>query len=262
MSMRLHPALAVASLLALAALSGGASFGIAHFPMPVAASAEGSGDITASIGKARKPDTEKSLKAGTGLPLPRRSVTKLILRIVWPDRRNGGNVIDVGNADSVELRQSIELFAHFMNRIGVVIRPNYNNWPTFLGKLEHRQVQLYYLAWTADYPDAQNFLLLFYGKGVSPGPNHSNYINPEFDSLYEVALTLPDSPDRTELYRRMGRIAREDCPWILHADRMKFVLRQGWAKNFKFHPLAMGLEKYIRIERGTGPARPERGGGS
>ncbi len=35
----------------------------------------------------------------TGLPLPRRSVTKLILRIVWPDRRNGGHVIDVGNAD-------------------------------------------------------------------------------------------------------------------------------------------------------------------
>lgn len=35
----------------------------------------------------------------TGLPLPRRSVTKLILRIVWPDLRNGGHVIDVGNGD-------------------------------------------------------------------------------------------------------------------------------------------------------------------
>jgi DNA-binding CsgD family transcriptional regulator len=31
----------------------------------------------------------------TGLPLPRRSVTKLILRIVWPDLRSGGHVIDV-----------------------------------------------------------------------------------------------------------------------------------------------------------------------
>lgn len=35
----------------------------------------------------------------TGLPLPRRPVAKLILRIVWPDRRNGGHVIDVGAAD-------------------------------------------------------------------------------------------------------------------------------------------------------------------
>lgn len=35
----------------------------------------------------------------TGLPLPRRSLSKLILRIVWPDRRNGGHVIDIGPAD-------------------------------------------------------------------------------------------------------------------------------------------------------------------
>lgn len=71
MSMRLHPALAVVSLIALAALSGGASFGIAHFPMQATAKPDHSGEITASTSKAAKPDIEKSLKAGTGLPLPR-----------------------------------------------------------------------------------------------------------------------------------------------------------------------------------------------
>lgn len=35
----------------------------------------------------------------TGLPLPRRSVTKLIVRIVWPDVRTGGHVIDVATSD-------------------------------------------------------------------------------------------------------------------------------------------------------------------
>ncbi|WP_206365360.1 helix-turn-helix transcriptional regulator [Siculibacillus lacustris] len=35
----------------------------------------------------------------TGLPLPRRAASKLILRIVWPDLRNGGHVIDVSNTD-------------------------------------------------------------------------------------------------------------------------------------------------------------------
>ncbi|MDK9697522.1 MAG: helix-turn-helix domain-containing protein [Siculibacillus sp.] len=35
----------------------------------------------------------------TGLPLPRRLVSRLILRIVWPDLRNGGHVIDVANGD-------------------------------------------------------------------------------------------------------------------------------------------------------------------
>ena len=35
----------------------------------------------------------------TGLPLPRRPVSKLIIRIVWPDVRTGGHVIDVGGSD-------------------------------------------------------------------------------------------------------------------------------------------------------------------
>ncbi len=37
----------------------------------------------------------------TGLPLPRRPVSKLILRIVWPDVRTGGHVIDVGASDQL-----------------------------------------------------------------------------------------------------------------------------------------------------------------
>lgn len=37
----------------------------------------------------------------TGLALPRRPVSRLILRIVWPDARNGGHVIDVANADQL-----------------------------------------------------------------------------------------------------------------------------------------------------------------
>lgn len=156
--------------------------------------------------------------------------------------------IDVGHADRVEVRQSIELFVNFMEKIGVVVKPSYNNWPTFLEKLEHRQVQLFYLAWMADYPDAQNFLLLFYGKGVSPGPNHSNYVNPEFDRLYEQAIALPDGPERTALYSRMAGIAVEDSPWIFHSDRMLFVLRQPWVHNFKLHPMAMGTEKYARVD--------------
>jgi ABC-type transport system substrate-binding protein len=157
-------------------------------------------------------------------------------------------VLDVGRADSVETRQGVELFVSMMDKIGIVIRPSYNNWPTFLQKLEHRQVQMYYLAWTADYPDAQNFLLLFYSKSASPGPNHSNYRNPRFDELFEASMKLSAGPERTALYRRMADIARQDCPWIFRSDNLDFVLWQKWARNYKFHPLAMGLEKYQRVE--------------
>ena len=156
--------------------------------------------------------------------------------------------LEVGRADSLETRQGVELFIAMMDKIGIVIKPSYNNWPTFLEKLEHRQAQMFYLAWTADYPDAQDFLLLFYSKSASPGPNHTNYTNPEFDALYEKALQLSDCPERTALYRQMAEIVRQDCPWIIRSDNLDFVLWQPWSRNYKYHPLAMGLEKYQRSD--------------
>jgi ABC-type transport system substrate-binding protein len=157
-------------------------------------------------------------------------------------------VLEVGRADSLETRQGVELFVAMMDKIGVVIRPSYNNWPTFLEKLEHRQVQLFYLAWTADYPDAQNFLLLFHSKAASPGPNHSNYVNPEFDALFEKAALMQDTPERTALYRQMCEIVRQDAAWIFRSDNLDFNLWQPWCRNVKYHPLAMGLEKYQRSD--------------
>ena len=58
----------------------------------------------------------------TGLPLPRRSVTKLILRIVWPDVRTGGHVIDVANGDPL-LAWCLAARRPFVVRDGRVVGP-------------------------------------------------------------------------------------------------------------------------------------------
>lgn len=179
---------------------------------------------------------------------------RLLAEAGYPDGRDPATgrrlefTLDIGRADDPELRQSAELFAGFMEKIGVVIRLQLNNWPTFLDKLDRRQVQLYTLRWIADYPDADNFLQLFYGPNVSPGPNHSNYMNPAFDALYEKARVLTDGPERKALYDEMMEIVVEDCPWIFAADYLVFMLHQPRVRNYKMHPFAVGLEKYVRLE--------------
>jgi ABC-type transport system substrate-binding protein len=156
--------------------------------------------------------------------------------------------IDIGSAESSEMIQSTELFIDFIRKIGVEISPQYNHWPAFLERMDRRQVQMYRLAWIADYPDAENFLQLFYGPNQSPGPNHSNYVNPEFDSLYERARVMLDSPERTALYEEMSRIVLEDCPWILTHYRLSYSLNYGWLKNFKHHDFPYLNAKFYRID--------------
>lgn len=156
--------------------------------------------------------------------------------------------IEVGSASSPEFRQSLELIGAFLKEIGVRLEVSYNNWPTFLSKMERRQCQMYSLGWVADYPDAENFLQLFYGKNVSPGPNHSNYINREFDSLYEKIRTMPDCDERTEIYKKMADIIVEDAPWVFMHTPMSYGLYHCWVRNFKSHDFNYGLDKYQMLD--------------
>lgn len=71
--------------------------------------------------------------------------------------------------------------------------------------------------WMADYPDAENFLALFYSPYRSPsGSNTTRYSNPRVDSLYRAALAPGLSPEaRTAIYGQAERIVLDDAPWLL-----------------------------------------------
>ena len=156
--------------------------------------------------------------------------------------------LDIGNPNDPEVRASVELFSSFMDRIGIQIVPIYNNWPTFLSRMERRQAQMFRLGWVADYPDAENFLQLFFGPNSSPGPNHCNYANKSFDALYEKARIMADSPERTALYRQMAGIVVEDCPWIFEQHPLSYGLHHRWLKNYKPHDFPYGMNKYHAVD--------------
>ncbi|MBR6021654.1 MAG: hypothetical protein IK066_04465, partial [Kiritimatiellae bacterium] len=155
--------------------------------------------------------------------------------------------LEIGNAESPEVRQAAELFASFLDKIGVRLVPSYNNWPTFLKKIELRQAQMFGLIWLGDYPDAQNFLQLFYSPNVSPGPNRCNYVNPAFDALYDRLVALPESPERAALCREAARMVMADCPWIVTGYPLAFNLQQPRLRNSVRTDFPFGTEKYLAV---------------
>ncbi|HMP89493.1 MAG TPA: ABC transporter substrate-binding protein [Kiritimatiellia bacterium] len=179
----------------------------------------------------------------------------LMVEAGYPDGRDPATgrrlqiTLELGRADDAELRQSAEMFAFFMSRIGIQINLSYNNGPAFYEKLERKRAPMFFLSWIGDYPDAENFLQLFYGPNASPGPNRCNYRNTEFDELYRKIQTLPDGSERTELYRKMSAIVVEDCPWIFAYQNVNVRLLQPWFKNYHQHAFPYGMDKYYRIDR-------------
>ena len=91
-------------------------------------------------------------------------------------------------------------------------------------------------SWIADYPDAENYLSVFYSKNPAP-PNYTRYKNPEFDELFEKALTETNDSLRYELYREADQVMINDAPVVplWYDEWIHFI--QPEIKNFNVNGL-------------------------
>lgn len=158
--------------------------------------------------------------------------------------------LDLGRT-SQDIRESTELLVSFFARAGIALVPQYHNWPAFLRLVAQRRSQMFRIGWIGDYPDAENFLQLFYGKNASPGPNRCNYANPAFDRLYEAACAEPSPEARDEIWRRAQAIVREDCPWIFLHFRKAYSLCGPRVKNYVPSDFPFGAERFLRTPAET-----------
>jgi len=68
-------------------------------------------------------------------------------------------------------------------------------------------------SWIADYPDAENYLSVFYSKNPAP-PNYTRYNDPVYDRLYEAALQETNDSLRYRLYRQMDQRVIDAAPVV------------------------------------------------
>ena len=141
-------------------------------------------------------------------------------------------------------REMGELMASFFERIGVKLELSFMTWDAFMTAVNESRVQMYYMIWVLDYPDAQNILQLFYGPNRSPGVNHSNYENPEYDAAFE-----------REDYIRCQEIVREDCPWIYTHYRKESSLTGPRVGNFVPSDFPYGNEQHFEYVDATPSSR-------
>jgi len=143
-------------------------------------------------------------------------------------------------------------FGQFIKRnieaVGLKVELDLMDWPTFQQKVNNAEAQIFAGGSGAGIPDSQDFLSMFYSKYKAPGPNHFNYINPEFDRLFDQTSVMDDGRERRRLYQKMERIVLEDCPAAFLDHRIGYVLIHDWYENYKYHIFQYGLGKYRRID--------------
>ena len=103
-------------------------------------------------------------------------------------------------------------------------------------------------SWIADYPDAENYLLMFLSRNFCPrGPNYTHYSKPEFDRLYDLSMHETNDSLRYGIYRQMEQIVMEEAPVVvLYYDQVLRFVRKG-VRGLGSNPMNMLTLKRVQF---------------
>jgi oligopeptide transport system substrate-binding protein len=103
--------------------------------------------------------------------------------------------------------------ANELRQIGINIQVEVIQKSLLLEQTSKSQALFFRGSWIADYPDAENYLSVFYSKNPAP-PNYTRYKNADYDILYEKAIAEKNDSLRYQLYRQMDRMIITDAPVV------------------------------------------------
>jgi len=156
--------------------------------------------------------------------------------------------IDFYTSAGATSQKHVALVSRNLDRVGVSLNPRFLNFAELIEAIDKKQAAMFSFAWGSDYPDAENNLALFYGPNESPGSNHFNYKNDEYDRMYEKIRTMPPGDERTQLYVAMRDMVLEDAPYAGSLARVRRYLIHPWLKNFKPTETFYNYMKYWDVD--------------
>ena len=186
----------------------------------------------------------KGLKGTSGTPFPYdvEKARNLVAKYI----EEGGEKPILTLTTDANYLDLCEYLQRELQKIGIDIKVEVLPTASLRQAKSSGKLELFRASWIADYPDAENYLSLFYSKNFSPnGPNYTHFKNKEYDTLYEEALsTLTDSL-RVKRYRQMDSLANSEHPIIpLYYDQViRFVQKN--VEGMEINPINLLVLKTI-----------------
>jgi len=137
----------------------------------------------------------------------------LLVKAGFPEGKGLPPITLTTNASYLDLCQYVQ---HELQRIGIEIKIEVVPPATLREFMAKSGVAFFRGSWIADYPDAENYLSLFYSKNKAPeGPNYTHFSDKQFDKLFEQAGKETNDSIRFYLYRKMSDIVMEEAPVVV-----------------------------------------------
>lgn len=152
-----------------------------------------------------------------------RKAARLLAEAGYP---NGKGLPPISVSVSASYADLIQYMQHELSNIGIELKLDVVQAAQQRQMMRNYQLPFFRGSWIADYPDAENYMALFYSKNLQPtGSNYTHYVNPAFDKLYEESQRCTDEVMRNDYYTKMDSVLMADAPVVvLYYDKViRFV---------------------------------------
>ncbi len=159
------------------------------------------------------------------------SVIALLNRAGYP---NGTGLTELKLFTTAPYQDLCEYIQASLSRFNIPIRIELLPASALRQGMANGKLSTFRGSWIADYPDAQNYLSLFYSKNAAPnGPNYTFYSSDAFDSIYNKTLGIQNDSIRFGFYKNLDSLVVYNAPIVpLYYDKVYRFYQKGW-KNLE-----------------------------
>lgn len=169
---------------------------------------------------------------------------KLLAEAGYP---NGKGLPEITLNTSTTYKDLIEFIQGELSAIGIKVKVDVSPSASLRDLMAKNEVNFFRGSWIADYPDAENYLSVFYSKNKVPfGPNYTGYFNKEFDKLFEQSYFESDEKKRFELYQKMDNMVMEHSSVVPILYDEVVVLLQNNISGYPINPLSLMILKRVK----------------
>ncbi|SDS64685.1 peptide/nickel transport system substrate-binding protein [Formosa sp. Hel1_31_208] len=102
-----------------------------------------------------------------------------------------------------------------LQKIGITVYVDVIPAATLKDAKANGKLDLFRASWVADYPDAENYLSLYFSENFAPnGPNYTHFKSKLFDAWYKDAFMITDIKQRELLYTKMDSLVMSQTPVV------------------------------------------------
>jgi peptide/nickel transport system substrate-binding protein len=169
---------------------------------------------------------------------------KLLAEAGYP---NGKGMPEVTLTTSTSYKDLIEFIQGELTAQGMKVKVDVTPTASLRELMSKNAVNFFRGSWIADYPDAENYLSVFYSKNKVPnGPNYTGYFNKTFDKLFEASYYETDNKKRYTLNQQMDNMVMKNASVVPVLYDQSVTMLQNNISGYPINPLSWMILKRVK----------------